>query len=371
MLRKFWPAPLVIAASLAACSGEPEQEQQQMPPSPVTVERVESTDVTYYGEFAARVRGAREAEVAAQVSGILLERRFEEGAYVEQGQTLFQIDPEPYEIQLSTAQAELADAESAARQAESEWARVSGLYEQNALSTRDFESAQSQRDAANARVQRAQAAVRDAERNLRYTRVEAPISGIAGIENVTEGNLVQSGMSLTYVTQVDPIHLHFSMPEGDAWRQRVVRQQDADRANQAWVMMPDGSEFSSVGSINFVNPRVDERSASVSMRARFDNPDNELIPGQYLRVRVVVADYQDIFKIPAAAVSQGRDGTQVFVLNDDGETVNAREVDLGPIIDGEQVVLSGLNAGDQLVVNGQVALRDGASVNVTNNDSDE
>ena len=366
MLKKFWPAPLVMAVSLAACSGEPEQ-QQQMPPSPVTVEQVQPTDVTYYGEFAARVRGAREAEVAAQVSGILQARRFEEGAFVEQGEALFQIDPEPYEIQLTTAQAELADAQSAARQAESEWTRVSGLYERNALSARDYERAQSQRDAANARVQRAQAAVRDAERNLRYSRVEAPISGIAGIEQITEGNLVQAGMTLTHVTQVDPIHLHFAMPEGDAWRQRAVRQNDEAKASQVWAILPDGSEYETVGTINFIDPRVDERSASVSMRARFENPDNQLIPGQYLRVRTIVAEYQDVFEIPATAVSQGRESTRVFVLNDDGATVSERNVELGPIIDGQQVVLSGLNAGDNLIVNGHVSLFDGAPVQVTNN----
>ena len=366
MLKKFWPAPLVMAVSLAACSGEPEQ-QQQMPPSPVTVEQVQPSDVTYYGEFAARVRGAREAEVAAQVSGILQERRFEEGAFVEQGEALFQIDPEPYEIQLSTAQAELADAQSAARQADSEWTRVSGLYDRNALSARDYERAQSQRDAANARVQRAQAAVRDAERNVRYSRVEAPISGIAGMEQITEGNLVQAGMTLTHVTQVNPIHLHFAMPESDAWRQRSVRQRDEARASEVWAILPDGSEYETVGTINFIDPRVDERSASVSMRAHFDNPDNQLIPGQYLRVRAIVAEYQDVFEIPATAVSQGRESTRVFVLNDDGATVSERSVELGPIIDGQQVVLSGLNAGDNLIVNGHVSLFDGAPVQVTNN----
>lgn len=371
MLRKFWPAPLVMAVSLAACSGEPEQQQRQMPPSPVTVERVQSTDVTYYSEFAARVRGARQADVAAQVSGILQERSFEEGEFVEQGHALFQIDPEPYEIQLSTAQAELSDAESAGRQAESEWTRVAGLYEQNALSTRDYERAQSQRDAAQARVQRAQAAVRDAQRNLRYTRVEAPISGVAGMEYLTEGNLVQAGMTLTQVTQVDPVHLHFSMPERDAWRQRLARQSDAERADQVWAILPDGSEYATVGTINFVDPRIDERSAAVSMRAHFDNPDNQLIPGQYLRIRVLVTEYNDAFKIPATAVVQGREGTQVFVLNTDGQTVSARDVELGPIIDGEQIVVSGLNSGDQLVVNGQVALFDGAPVNVTNQNSAE
>ncbi|MCC5880064.1 MAG: efflux RND transporter periplasmic adaptor subunit, partial [Idiomarina sp.] len=322
MFNRFWPVSILLALTLAACGGDPEQgEQQEMPPSPVTVESVDTTDVKYYGEYAARVRGAREVEVSAQVSGILKERRFEEGSAVEEGQTLFLIDPELYEIQLATARADMSDAESAARRAQSEWQRVSGLYEQNALSTRDYENAQSERDAAQARVARARAAVQDAERNLRYTRVESPINGIAGIEQLTEGNLVQSGMVLTHVTQVDPIHVHFSMPEADAWRQRVARQNDSDAANQVWAIMPDGSEYAEVGSINYIDPRVSERSASVTMRGRFDNADGELIPGQYIRVRVLVAEYRNVVLIDPSAVGEGRESAQVFVLNDDGETV--------------------------------------------------
>lgn len=367
MLNKVWPVTVLLALSLVACGGDPEQGGQEMPPAPVTVAPVSATDVTYYGEYAARVRGAREVAVAAQVSGILQERRFEEGSAVEQGQTLFQIDPELYQIQLSTARAELSDAESSSRRAESEWQRVSGLYEQNALSTRDFEAAQSERDAAQARVQRARAAVQDAERNLRYTQVESPIDGIAGIEQLTEGNLVQAGMTLTHVTQVNPIEVHFSMPETDAWRQRITRQSDAELADQAWVILPDGSLSQQVGEINFIDPRVSESSASVTMRARFDNDDGQFIPGQYVRMRVVVEQYNDIFMIDPQAVSQGQGTTQVFVLNDDGRTVRASQVELGPVIDGEQVVLGGLQAGDQLVVNGHVALQDGAAVNVSGN----
>lgn len=371
MSKKLWPAPLVLVMSLAACSGEPEQAQQGgMPPAPVTVSTLSAVDVTYYGEFAARIHGAREAQVAAQVSGILQQRRFEEGSHVEQGQTLFQIDPEPYEIQLASAQADLTDAQSAQRQADSEWRRVEGLYEQNALSTRDFESARSQRDAAQARVQRAQAAVQDAERNLRYTRVEAPISGAVGMENLTEGNLIQAGTVLTHITQIDPVFAHFSMPESDAWRQRLVRQDNPELASAAWAILPDGSEYTEVGSINFVAPRVDESSASVAMRASFDNPENILVPGQYLRLRVVVADYQDVFKLPPSAVSQGQEGAQVFVVSDDGNTVSAQPVQLGPVIDGEQVVVAGLEAEQRVVVNGHVALRDGAEINITNNDSE-
>lgn len=378
MATRIRPVTAVLAVSwaalgLAACGGDqPQQERGGMPPAPVTVSQVSSEDVTYFGEYAARLRGAREAEVAAQVSGILQQRRFEEGATVEQGETLFQIDPEPYEIQLATAQAELSDAQSANRQAQSEWQRVSGLFERNAVSRRDYEQAQSNRDAASARVARAQAAVQDAERNLRYTRVESPVTGVAGAERVTPGNLVQTGMPLTHVTQVDLLRAHFSMPESDAARHRAAQRSEraAELINKAWAVFPDGSEYSEVGRINFIDPRVDERSGSVAMRAEFDNNDGELIPGQYIRIRVVVSQYDDVYLVEPTAVSQGRDGAQVFVL--DGEAkVAAKAVSLGPVINGQQVILDGLNDGDKLVINGHAALFDGADVQVTNQGNGE
>lgn len=368
MYAKKWLVPVSLVITVAACSGDSGQDGQGgMPPTPVTVAQVEAENVTYYAEYAARVRGAREAEVAAQVSGILQERRFDEGTMVEAGQTLFLIDPEPYQIQLATAQAELADAQSAQRQAQSEWRRVSGLYEQNAVSQRDYEQAQSSQDAAQARVLRAQAAVNDAERNLRYTRVESPVSGIVGSENYTVGNLIQSGTSLTHVTQVDPIRLHFSMPESDAWMQRRSRLQsdNAEHLSQAWAVLPDGSTFAEVGQINFIDPRVNESSASVAVRAQLANPDGELMPGQFIRARVILNEFVDVFKIEPSAIRQGGNGDQVFVVhaNDEVEAVN---VELGPIIDGRQLVLSGLNNGDRIVINGHVALQSGASVQVTN-----
>lgn len=370
MSIKAWPAPLVLVISLAACSGEPEQQgQQEMPPIPVTAIQVNTTSVTYFSNYAARVQGAREVEIAAQVSGILQERRFSEGSEVEQGETLFQIDPEPYEIQLATARAELTDAESANRQARSEWQRVSGLYEQNAVSTRDYEQSQSNRDAAQARVLRAQAAVNDAERNLRYTRVESPVAGLAGMERITEGNLVQSGMTLTHVTQVDPIRLHFSVPENDAWQQRVTRRDNEELATQAWAILPDGSKYEEIGTINFVDPRVSQMSASVDMRAEFSNPNNELIPGQFIRVRVALSEFDNVVLLEPSAISQGEESVQVFVV--ENNQAHAREVELGPIIDGQQVILSGINNGDMVVVNGHVALQSGASVQVTNNGNGE
>ncbi|MCL5255124.1 MAG: efflux RND transporter periplasmic adaptor subunit, partial [Gammaproteobacteria bacterium] len=218
-------------AVLTACSGDSGNGQQGMPPSPVTIAEVRTESAVYTAQYPARVRGAREVEVRAQVSGILQQRNFQEGHAVEQGETLFQIDPEPYQLAVNSAQAELADATAMHQQAEREWQRVSGLYESNAASEREFDQARSAIEAAKARLARAESGLADARRNLRYTRVEAPINGLAGVESVTEGNLISAGAYLTHIVQTDKLHLHFAIPESDAQLYRARLQQSNSQGN--------------------------------------------------------------------------------------------------------------------------------------------
>lgn len=370
--RLAWIAAVLLCLGLLnACGGEPGQQNDQQPPVPVTITSVEAESIEHFGHFAGRLRGAREVDVRAQVSGILIERRFVEGDAVEQGQALFQIDPEPYQIQVDSAGADLVDATAANQQAQSEWRRIKALYEQDATSRREYEQAESHSKAAIARVTQAESALADAERNLRYTRVEAPITGMSGIESLSEGNLVDTGTMLTRVTQIDPIDAHFSLPEAAAVvrRWRMHQAPEMDTYQKAWLIMPDGREYEQSGEINFVANRVNEESASVVMRAEFTNPDNLLIPGQLIRVRVLLGHYDEAFLIDPTAVSQGTDGPFVYVVNND--KAEQRQVELGPEIDGKQVITDGLVEGEKLVINGLVALSDGATVDPISADEQE
>ena len=356
---------------LSACGGELEQQEQEQSLLPVTVTTLQAQNVEHFGQFTARLRGAREVDVRAQVSGILQERGFIEGEVVEQGQTLFQIDPEPYEIQVSSARAQLSEARAFNKQAQSEWQRVKGLYEQDATSRRQYDLAESESETAKARVSQAESALADAERNLRYTRVESPVTGLSGIESFSEGNLVDMGAMLTHVTQTDTLEAHFSLPEALAYfrRQQMHKYPDMQTFNNAWAVMPDGSEYEHTGEINFVDNRVNETSATVAMRAEFVNPDNLLIPGQFIRVRVLLHHYENAFLIEPSAVNQGPEGALVYVVNND--TAEQRVVELGPEVAGKQVVTEGLSEGDELVINGHVALADGAAVNPSYNGDEE
>lgn len=365
-------------ALLLGCSADEEQnaeaQQQERPPSPVTTAQVETQDVDVTVDYAGRVRGSRQVEVRARVGGILEERLYVEGQQVAEGAALFQLDAEPYEIALQLAEANERNARANLDQARRELGRVADLYERNSISQRERDQAQTSVELAESSLAQAQAAVADARRNLRYTQVTAPISGITGLESLSEGSLIDAGTLLTTLTQKDPAHVRFSLPESDASVQRLARQARTESSNGhlyvARLQLPDGSEYEHQGEVNFTDSSIDPRTGSVSARAVFPNPEGVLVPGQFVRVALVLQTLVDVVAIPQTAVIEGSRGTQVFVINQDN-LAEARAVELGPVTNGKQVILSGLEAGEQLVINGQVALHEGAAVQVTNAPDEE
>ncbi|MCH8544578.1 MAG: efflux RND transporter periplasmic adaptor subunit [Alcanivorax sp.] len=297
-------------------------------------------------------------EVRARVDGILEHRRYVEGQRVEQDDVLFDIDSQPFDIARQRAEAERQDARAGLNQAEREWRRIRRLFEQNAVSERERDQAQSQHELAQARLALTEAGVADAERNLGYAQVRAPLAGATGLEMLPEGSLVERGTLLTTVTELDPVHVRFSVPERDAALRRAAG--GSRGSSKAFLTLPDGRDYDSDGEVTFTDSTIDARTGSVMARAVFANPDGDIIPGQFVRVRVVLQSLEDVMLVPESAVGQGREGPQVFVVSDD--KASARVVQLGPVVDGRQIILDGLEEGDQVVVNGQVALRDGMPV---------
>lgn len=364
--RRTGPTLALLAAAallLVGCGNggdDPAAAQQGMPPSPVTVTTVTARDVDVRGEYTGRVRAIREVEVRARVGGILEQRLYTEGSAVAAGDALFRIDAEPYRIALQRTQAERADARATLARAERERQRMEELYESNSVSERDRDDAVSQQELAEARLALSEAVVADAERNLRYTQVRAPVAGFTGLESLSEGSLVDVGTLLTTITQIDPVYVHFALPEADVRRQRTAA---ADDTASVTLTLADDTVYAHPGSLDFTDSRVDTRTGAISARARFPNPDGALIPGQFVRIEVPLEQVRQAIVLPPTAVGQGPEGPRVFVV-DASDTAHARNVTVGPVVAGGQLIRAGLEAGDRVVINGQVALADGAPVMV-------
>jgi membrane fusion protein (multidrug efflux system) len=371
-------AGLSTLLMLAGCSGEDSESQQAgaagMPPAAVVVQQAKPADVTVRQDYAGRARGAREVEVRARISGILEQRLYEEGQMVREGDALFRIDRKPAAAALQRARAQRQVAEADVQQAEREWNRISSLFERNAVSERDRDSAQSALELARANLAVANAGVAQAELDLGYTDVTAPISGVTSLEDFPEGSLIDTGTLLTTIVQLDPVHVRFALPENDANIRRAAREgmvrADQEQNVSARLILADGSEYDLDGRIDFTASTLDPRTGTVSARAVFPNPEHVIVPGQFVRVRVELQSFDDVITVPEKAVTQGQNGPVVYVVDEESKA-RVRQVELGPVSDGRQILLSGLEASDRYIVSGLVNLRDGAAVNVTNPDSPE
>lgn len=365
---------LVVVTAGCSNENEPEGESQGgSKPTVVKVEKAEARDVSVQQDYAGRARGAREVEVRARIQGILEERLYQEGQMVSEGDSLFRIDRKPSEAALQGARAQRQVAEADLNQAEREWKRISSLYERNAVSERDRDSARSALELAQANMAVAQAGVTEADLNLGYTDVRAPVDGVTSLEDLPEGSLINQGTLLTTIVQQDPVHVRFALPENDAEIQRTARDAMTDAASaedvDATLIMANGEKYGRTGKVDFTASTLDSRTGTVSARAVFPNPDNRIIPGQFVRVRVQLQNLENVVTVPEKAVAEGAEGPQVFVIDDDSKA-RARSVRLGPVVDGQQVILEGLKADETFVTTGLADLRDGAEVS-TGDDGEE
>lgn len=348
---------LVVAtvALLAVNAGQDARAQEQQG-VPVTIQAVEPESVPVLTDYPGRAHGARSVEVRARVGGVLEQRLYVEGQAVEAGTALFLIDPQPLEVALRRAVAERERAQAELAQARREWQRVSELFQNKTVSARERDRARSAVELAEAAVALAEAGVAQAQLELDYSRVQAPIGGVTGLETLPEGSLVERGTLLTTITQLDVIHVRFALPG----RAPVT----GGEQRSARLVLPDGTLHEHVGEVDFTNSTVDPATGTIQARAVFPNPERTVMPGQFVRVRIETDQLNDVFLVPPPAIVQGPEGPMVYVVGED-DMAHARPVVLGPVVDGRQVVTQGLETEDRLVVNGQVALRDGAPVTVS------
>jgi len=345
--------PLILTATLATlalagCSGDqPAGGPPKMGPMPVTVIEMQPQKVPTSVEIMAQTEGARETEVRARVGGILVKRLYQEGETVKSGQPLFQIDRAPYEIALAEARAK---AEQTAREA----GRLKGLAEARAVAQKDYDDAVS----ANAM---AQAALRQAELNLSWTTVSAPVGGTTGRAVKSDGNLVSTADSLlTSIYQTNPIWVRFSLGDTDLAKFPAGRVTAKD-VKGVELVMGNGQKYDKPGKLNFLATNIDTTLGTQALRAEFDNPDGVLLPGQFVRIRLLTGERDGAFLVPQTAVLQTEQGTLVMTVGAENK-VAPRPVKAGEWYGKDWVILGGLNAGDKVIVDNLIKLRPGAPV---------
>ena len=352
---------LSLAAMLAGCGPStppPAGPPGGMPPAEVGVVTVTPGDVGLVTELPGRLEASRVAQVRARAAGILQKRAFTEGSEVRAGQVLFEIDAAPYKAAFDSAQANLAKAEANLMQASAQANRYKPLAEAKAISQQEYVSAQAASKQAEADVAVGKAAVQTARINLNYATVSAPISGRIGRALVTEGALVGQGEAtqLAVIQQISPMYVNFTQSAAEVLKLKAGLangqfKQAGKGAASVTVILEDGSTYAHTGRLLFTDLTVDATSGQVTLRAEVPNLENQLLPGLFVRVKLEQAKVNGAILLPQQAVTRSAQGDTVMVVGADNK-LTPRPIKLGSAQDNKWVVLDGLKAGEQVMVDG-------------------
>jgi membrane fusion protein (multidrug efflux system) len=362
----------VLALALTACSKQDNAVAAAAKPQ-VGVVTLKAEPVSLTTELPGRTSPFRVAEVRPQVNGIVLKRLFTEGGQVKAGQQLYQIDPALYQATLDSQRAALARAEAQVKTAALLAQRYKPLTETRAISRQTYDDAVAARDQAAADVLSAKAAVDTARINLVYTRVLSPIEGIIGRSTVTEGALVTANQTtaLASVQQIDPIYVDVVQSSAQLLRLQdqlskgLIKQAEGQQAAQVTLTLEDGSRYNQDGKLQFSEVTVDQGTGSVTLRAVFPNPDHRLLPGMFVRARLVDGISQQGLLVPQRGVARNQRGAPtVFVVGAD-DKVELREVVTDRAIGDAWLVTGGVKAGDKIVVEGLQMVKPGVEVTAT------
>ena len=362
------PALGIFALFLAACGGP--AEPPPAPPPAVEIQEVRLAQVAPEHEFVARTRAREDTAIRARVTGNIIERNFNEGQIVEKDAVMFRIDPRPYEAALSAARADLARAVTSLEVAQRNLSRGEELAPDGYISDSELDKLRGERDSAVSAKAAAQAAVEQADINLGFTEIRAPFTGTAGRSELSIGDLADpsAGVLVTLV-QRDPMLADFDINEQSLARTIQARQERAGRGEEeagyiVRLKLVTGDMYLHEGAIDYASNRVNPSTGTVTVTARFPNPDGQLIPGQFVRVVVQRDEALMQMLIPQPAVLEDMQGRYVFIV-DENDTVVRKNVQLGTRSGVDWVVESGLAEGDRVIVNGVQKVRPGMEVDAS------
>ena len=349
---------LALAATLAACGKEQPQQPPQMPPPEVGVVTMQPQALPLQRSLVGRLSPYRSADVRARVPGVVLERVYDEGSDVKQGDVLFRIDPAPLQATLSAAQASLAQAQATYTNNHVAAERARELVPKGFVSRADLDNAEAAERSAAAAVKQARASVESARINLGYATVRAPISGRAGKQQVTEGALVGQGEPtlLTTVDQIDPLYVNFSLSVTDMESLRHAQASGNATLSgtgkaQVRLELPGGAAYEHAGTLDFSDTSVDPSTGAVTLRAEVPNPAHALLPGMYVTMTATLGERRHAFRVPQAAVQRDDASAFVLVVGADGK-VARKDIATEGTQGGDWIVTDGLAPGDQVIVSG-------------------
>jgi len=364
---RLTPIPLFLAAALLGTSLQAvEQSAPTAAAAPAPhadayiVKAIPKSDVIL--TYPTRLQSIRSATVVSRVTGVLLEKRFREGDAVKAGDRLFNIEPDLYEAAANEQRAQVILEEAKLHKAERDYKRASELHKDNAISVQEYDAALSAYETAKAQVNAAKALLDSRELDLSYTKVVAPIAGIAGIKQTDVGNVVNPGTPLVTITQTDPIYALFSIPSGDLQKARVANKEGRwswGKTGKLKALLDIGG-IKVTGDIDYIAPVADAQTGSVTMRARFANGDNMLLPGAFGKITIEGIIRENVVMIPQKAVLQNAMGTIAFVVKDGKAAV--RPLVLGDPVGNSYVVRQGLAEGDEVIVNNFFRVQPGQPV---------
>ena len=361
-------ASLAVALAFTGCSKKAEANHAPAPVE-VGVITVSAKPVALTQELPGRTSAFRIAEVRARVSGIVQKRHFTEGGDVKEGQLLYTIDPAPYQTALDSAKAALARAEANATVTRLQAERSQKLIEARAISQQEYDSVAAAHLAAEADVSAAKASVQSAAINLSYTEVTAPVSGRIGLSQVTEGAYVQQGAAtlLATVQQLDPLYVDLAQSSTEVLRlRRALAEGKLQRANEdsakVTLLFEDGRTYAETGTLQFSDVTVDPSTSSITLRALFPNPRNDLLPGMFVRARLDEGSAPDAILVPQLAVTHNAKGdATAFVVGADNKA-ELRVLKADRAVGNQWLVTDGLKTGDQVIVQNLQRIRPGAVV---------
>ncbi|HLJ88699.1 MAG TPA: efflux RND transporter periplasmic adaptor subunit [Candidatus Angelobacter sp.] len=372
-----WPFLLFTAVSAVVglatgCSSAAQSQQQPQSPPAVNVSEVVCRQFEETDEFTGRLGAVNTVEVRPRVSGYLESVHFKEGAIVQRGDLLFQIDPRPFQAEVDRLRGELAQAKAQLARAQSDFQRAERLHNNNGMSAEEYDRRASARGEAEAHIASTEGALRGAELNLEFTRITAPITGRVSRADVTEGNLVAAGPAqvrpLTVLVSLDPIYAYFDADEQTYLKYARVAGHTGSRSREirskVLLGLADEESFPHTGTLDFVDNQVSSTTGTIRVRARFANADLALTPGLFARVKLQGGGSYHGCLVKDEAIST--DLNQKFVLAlGKNNAAEYRVVKLGPMLDGLRVIRDGLHEGDVIVVSGLQRVRPGGAVTPT------